>query len=234
MIRRPPRSTLFPYTTLFRSPVSVRSGAVQAEDERHRLAGFEVARVVEEERAPRLHLDDRTLIDDAVGRTVRVGTVQRRRRDARRAGNRDELLLRARESGEQQNRRSRGDCSAHVRIGVSCFVFRDQNIGSRGAFAIAIRSSRFGSFIAFHSLSMIIVARSAAEYGGHFGIRAWLGLPVRANATPAPLTRSASGCSSGPVPSIPGSCQWFCIANGISMQCGDRRRPPSTGVRQRI
>src|SRR3712207_9423871 len=26
MIRRPPRSTLFPYTTLFRSPVDVRDG----------------------------------------------------------------------------------------------------------------------------------------------------------------------------------------------------------------
>src|SRR5256885_17189325 len=28
MIRRPPRSTLFPYTTLFRSPVHVRSAPV--------------------------------------------------------------------------------------------------------------------------------------------------------------------------------------------------------------
>src|SRR3712207_7997669 len=28
MIRRPPRSTLFPYTTLFRSPVDAHSGAV--------------------------------------------------------------------------------------------------------------------------------------------------------------------------------------------------------------
>src|SRR5947209_16713759 len=31
MIRRPPRSTLFPYTTLFRSPRVGRDGAVQAE-----------------------------------------------------------------------------------------------------------------------------------------------------------------------------------------------------------
>src|SRR5256712_13153445 len=30
MIRRPPRSTLFPYTTLFRSPVAVGSGWVEA------------------------------------------------------------------------------------------------------------------------------------------------------------------------------------------------------------
>src|SRR2546428_9724822 len=31
MIRRPPRSTLFPYTTLFRSGVGDRRGAVEAE-----------------------------------------------------------------------------------------------------------------------------------------------------------------------------------------------------------
>src|SRR3712207_7520511 len=30
MIRRPPRSTLFPYTTLFRSPLRPRHGAVEA------------------------------------------------------------------------------------------------------------------------------------------------------------------------------------------------------------
>src|SRR3712207_8562256 len=28
MIRRPPRSTLFPYTTLFRSPLTERSGSI--------------------------------------------------------------------------------------------------------------------------------------------------------------------------------------------------------------
>src|SRR5688572_31577029 len=31
MIRRPPRSTLFPYTTLFRSPVDQRSGLAELE-----------------------------------------------------------------------------------------------------------------------------------------------------------------------------------------------------------
>src|SRR5258708_29165089 len=45
-----------------------------------------------------------------------------------------------------------------------------QNMGSLGNVAMATRSSRFGSFIAFHSLSMIIVVRSAAEYGAHFGM----------------------------------------------------------------
>src|SRR3712207_7060650 len=32
MIRRPPRSTLFPYTTLFRSPAAERGAAVTASD----------------------------------------------------------------------------------------------------------------------------------------------------------------------------------------------------------
>src|SRR3712207_8512000 len=30
MIRRPPRSTLFPYTTLFRSPIGQRPGVIRA------------------------------------------------------------------------------------------------------------------------------------------------------------------------------------------------------------
>src|SRR3989475_9612877 len=38
MIRRPPRSTLFPYTTLFRSLVFCKSGAV-GEGDRHELVG---------------------------------------------------------------------------------------------------------------------------------------------------------------------------------------------------
>src|SRR5438309_5196221 len=33
MIRRPPRSTLFPYTTLFRSWKAIHAGAVQAQQE---------------------------------------------------------------------------------------------------------------------------------------------------------------------------------------------------------
>src|SRR2546425_12301695 len=37
MIRRPPRSTLFPYTTLFRSQVVQRLGAEQASAHRHEL-----------------------------------------------------------------------------------------------------------------------------------------------------------------------------------------------------
>src|SRR5260221_9803385 len=35
MIRRPPRSTLFPYTTLFRSPEEVDDAGLLDEDDRH-------------------------------------------------------------------------------------------------------------------------------------------------------------------------------------------------------
>src|SRR5260221_8666297 len=38
MIRRPPRSTLFPYTTLFRSPSRWRDGPVDAGHDFHSLA----------------------------------------------------------------------------------------------------------------------------------------------------------------------------------------------------
>src|SRR5438270_5497470 len=38
MIRRPPRSTLFPYTTLFRSPLSYRPYPIHAPACRHPLA----------------------------------------------------------------------------------------------------------------------------------------------------------------------------------------------------
>src|SRR5258708_31156047 len=41
MIRRPPRSTLFPYTTLFRSPRHVLSGGCQAPAAEQRSGGAE-------------------------------------------------------------------------------------------------------------------------------------------------------------------------------------------------
>src|SRR2546422_10450556 len=46
MIRRPPRSTLFPYTTLFRSPAGQFDGGhilYSVASERHRLISFGVA-----------------------------------------------------------------------------------------------------------------------------------------------------------------------------------------------
>src|SRR3712207_6851974 len=65
MIRRPPRSTLFPYTTLFRSP---RKGiGVGAARHHGRLAGMHVGRVVFQTAVHR----DRAGIDvDAVVRAV--------------------------------------------------------------------------------------------------------------------------------------------------------------------
>src|SRR3712207_9081742 len=39
MIRRPPRSTLFPYTTLFRSRVVGRGGGLRTPDHAHRRHG---------------------------------------------------------------------------------------------------------------------------------------------------------------------------------------------------
>src|SRR3712207_7383245 len=45
MIRRPPRSTLFPYTTLFRSVVDLKTGktAVKNTEEHGQLAAYQVA-----------------------------------------------------------------------------------------------------------------------------------------------------------------------------------------------
>src|SRR5436305_7763944 len=40
MIRRPPRSTLFPYTTLFRSPLTTRSALSPINRRRRETAGF--------------------------------------------------------------------------------------------------------------------------------------------------------------------------------------------------
>src|SRR3712207_8679935 len=51
MIRRPPRSTLFPYTTLFRSEVGGADGGVQAEDDPDQEADAD-----REHQAPRGHL----------------------------------------------------------------------------------------------------------------------------------------------------------------------------------
>src|SRR3712207_9335062 len=53
MIRRPPRSTLFPYTTLFRSDVNQRAevaGAVDPSGLEHRLVDLTHRREVEHER----------------------------------------------------------------------------------------------------------------------------------------------------------------------------------------
>src|SRR3712207_7163574 len=46
MIRRPPRSTLFPYTTLFRSPAPPRWRVQLAARDRHHLEAVRVRRLV--------------------------------------------------------------------------------------------------------------------------------------------------------------------------------------------
>src|SRR3712207_7927218 len=58
MVRRPPRSTLFPYTTLFRSGRDEGRGELRADvehdqrDEHRRVAGGLLRQVVDEEEAP--------------------------------------------------------------------------------------------------------------------------------------------------------------------------------------
>src|SRR2546430_5360118 len=64
MIRRPPRSTLFPYTTLFRSRASGSRAAGQGRDDRHLVAVAD-GRLQSLERLDRLavHVDEVTIID---------------------------------------------------------------------------------------------------------------------------------------------------------------------------
>src|ERR1039458_3168825 len=60
MIRRPPRSTLFPYTTLFRSPGEVPLGVGVAE--------IEPQESLEDPREGERHAADRDGVDDAFGK----------------------------------------------------------------------------------------------------------------------------------------------------------------------
>src|SRR5258708_26113924 len=53
MIRRPPRSTLFPYTTLFRSRTGVAEQTLQEESEKANAVGIPVAAAKDEEIAKR-------------------------------------------------------------------------------------------------------------------------------------------------------------------------------------
>src|SRR3712207_8481148 len=54
MIRRPPRSTLFPYTTFFRSPPSAPSSLREPGGRRRAGQGFRGRRLLRERRAQRL------------------------------------------------------------------------------------------------------------------------------------------------------------------------------------
>src|SRR6266404_876809 len=59
MIRRPPRSTLFPYTTLFRSSASVRSALALLGFDRGRQRGHDLERVADHAEVGHFH--DRSL-----------------------------------------------------------------------------------------------------------------------------------------------------------------------------
>src|SRR2546429_2512637 len=92
MIRRPPRSTLFPYTTLFRSPlevgvpplvVQVPVGAAGHDVEVaavHRHRGVQVHRARSEEHTSelqsRLHLVCRLLLEKKKKQTIAHSTIQ--------------------------------------------------------------------------------------------------------------------------------------------------------------
>src|SRR5689334_24837933 len=54
MIRRPPRSTLFPYTTLFRSRLHVRREESGRDEKRRGLSNFKAARPERRDRRTRL------------------------------------------------------------------------------------------------------------------------------------------------------------------------------------
>src|SRR5260370_6773355 len=60
MIRRPPRSTLFPYTTLFRSTCGAGSGGRDARDARRAVARRGVGELVQASRAGRRRSEEHT------------------------------------------------------------------------------------------------------------------------------------------------------------------------------
>src|SRR3712207_8744452 len=100
MIRRPPRSTLFPYTTLFRSPREVEVGA-------HVLGVHDVVGA-----AVRLARDDRQLGDGRLGERVQqLGAV---------ADDAAPLLVGA----GQEDRKSTRLNSSHANISYAVFCLK--------------------------------------------------------------------------------------------------------------
>src|SRR5260370_26315068 len=72
MIRRPPRSTLFPYTTLFRSPRTVTKRAPTAEEMRTMRFAWKVSK----------HVKSNAIVFAKDGATLGVGAGQMRRVDS--------------------------------------------------------------------------------------------------------------------------------------------------------
>src|SRR3712207_8665540 len=98
MIRRPPRSTLFPYTTLFRSELAVRA-----------LGGHEHPRVVALERVEVVH------VEEVPQPAVDAEKVEGRRRDEE-----DRRLVRA----EERDRKSTRLNSSHANISYAVFCLK--------------------------------------------------------------------------------------------------------------
>jgi hypothetical protein len=86
---------------------------MQAQDEGDWLAALQVARIIEEVRAPRLHLHDRALVDDHRARTFGVRAMQRRRCRTHRALNRDVLLRQRSRANEAHERAERNRYLLH-------------------------------------------------------------------------------------------------------------------------
>lgn len=94
------------------------------------------------------------------------------------------------------------------------------------------RSAPIGSSATALTSSNTIVARLPASYGGHTGSFGVLGFPVRANASHASLTLSASAGAVG-LPAVSRDSSRLWNANGTSIVCGDLSLPPSYGDSQR-
>src|SRR6476660_9568696 len=98
MIRRPPRSTLFPYTTLFRSRPAERRGGV---------AGLEV---VDRRLAAPRHLEVRVRVDRAGEDVLALGIDHLVRRDVQRLADQGDALALDEDVGDVVVRR--GDHAA--------------------------------------------------------------------------------------------------------------------------
>src|SRR2546430_12250009 len=75
MIRRPPRSTLFPYTTLFRSHIDALGSTKAA---RHQIKPFQSHHVVEPDRAGMTHRSLQHLAERLEGSLLEAGRIEAR------------------------------------------------------------------------------------------------------------------------------------------------------------